>query len=106
LKRLSAQLKPTAQEAQTTLNAAIVFFYGEQTNKPANDFQTLESWNNKGYKIKKGEKGFPIWDKPVTMNIEKTNDEGDILPENLEEITFFPMVYLFHFGQVERKTAK
>ena len=41
LKALSNSLKPLADENQTSINAALVFFYSEQTGVSAQDFKTL-----------------------------------------------------------------
>jgi N-terminal domain of anti-restriction factor ArdC len=104
LKELSAQLKPMAHEAQTSLNAALVFHYAEQTGKQAQDFKTLETWNTEGYIVKKGEKSFMIWAKPekMTLNIE----DGQIVKE-AEVVTVYKLVHLFHIGQVvQRKVEK
>ena len=45
LKTLSNLLKATALENQTSINAALVFFYSEQTGVTSQDFKTLEEWN-------------------------------------------------------------
>ena len=61
LKTLSNLLKATALENQTSINAALVFYYSEQTGVTSQDFKTLEEWNRTGYIVKKGEKSFSIW---------------------------------------------
>jgi N-terminal domain of anti-restriction factor ArdC len=103
LKALSAQLKPMAYEAQTSLNAALVFHYAEQTGKQSQDFKTLEAWNTEGYIVKKGEKSFMIWTKPekMTLNIE----DGHIAKE-AEVITVYKLVHLFHIGQVVKRRTE
>ena len=103
LKALSAQLKPVAHESNTSLNAALVFHYAEQTGKQSQDFKTLAKWNEEGYIIKKGEKSFMIWAKPekMTLNVE----EGRIGKE-AEVVTVYKLVHLFHIGQVVQKKAK
>jgi hypothetical protein len=100
LKALSAQLKPVAQESNTSLNAALVFHYAEQTGKQSQDFKTLAKWNEEGYIIKKGETSFMIWAKPekMTLNVE----EGRIGKE-AEVVTVYKLVHLFHIGQVVKK---
>jgi hypothetical protein len=100
LKELSAQLKPMAHESNTTLNAALVFHYAEQTGKQAQDFKTLASWNEEGYIIKKGETSFMIWAKPekMTMNVE----EG-MIGKEAEVVTVYKLVHLFHVGQVVKR---
>jgi hypothetical protein len=46
LKALSNSLKQLADENQTSINAALVFFYSEQTGVSAQDFKTLEPLNH------------------------------------------------------------
>jgi hypothetical protein len=104
LKALSAQLKPMAHEAQTSLNAALVFHYAEQTGKQAQDFKTLASWNEEGYIIKKGETSFMIWAKPEKMTL---NVEEGMIGKEAEVVTVYKLVHLFHIGQVlKRKETK
>lgn len=100
LRTLSAQLKPIAHEANTTLNAALVFHYAEQTGKQSQDFKTLATWNTEGYTIKKGEKSFMIWAKPekMTLNVQ----DGQIAKE-AEVVTVYKLVHLFHSGQVFKR---
>lgn len=100
LKQLSAQLKPMAQESQTSLNAALVFHYAEQTGKQAQDFKTLDAWNKEGYIIKKGEKSYMIWAKPekITLNI-----EDGLIAKEAEVVTLYKLVHLFHIGQVVKR---
>ena len=102
LSTLCAQLKPMAQESQTSLNTALVFHYAEQTGKQSQDFKTLEKWNSEGYNVKKGETSFMIWAKPEKMTLNK--EEGKIAQE-AEVVTIYKLVHLFHIGQVfKRKT--
>ena len=103
LKALSAQLKPVAHEFNTSLNAALVFHYAEQTGKQSQDFKTLTKWNEEGYSIKKGETSFIIWAKPekMTLNVE----EGRIGKE-AEVVTVYKLIHLFHVGQVFKRKAE
>ena len=103
LKTLSAQLKSMAHESNTTLNAALVFHYAEQTGKNTQDFKTLSAWNTEGYIVKKGEKSFMIWAKPekMTLNVQ----DGQIAKE-AEVVTVYKLVHLFHIGQVVKRQEK
>ncbi len=100
LKELSAQLKPLAIESQTSLNAALVFHYAEQTGKDAQDFKTLATWNEEGYTVRKGEKSFMIWAKPekMTMNLSEAQ-----IGQEAEVVTVYKLVHLFHVGQVFKR---
>jgi N-terminal domain of anti-restriction factor ArdC len=104
LKALSAQLKPVAHESNTSLNAALVFHYAEQTGKQSQDFKTLAKWNEEGYSIKKGESSFMIWAKPEKMTV---NVEEGMIGKEAEVVTVYKLAHLFHVGQVvKRKTDK
>ena len=89
-----------AQESQTTLNAALVFHYAEQTGKDAQDFKTLATWNEEGYTVRKGEKSFMIWAKPekMTMNLSEAQ-----IGQEAEVVTVYKLVHLFHVGQVFKR---
>jgi antirestriction protein ArdC len=103
LKALSNSLKPLADENQTSINAALVFFYSEQTGVSAQDFKTLESWNTLGYMVKKGEKSYSIWGQLTkkTINLEEGRIAGE--PDVIE---FYPMVSLFSIDQVIKREPR
>ena len=101
LKTLSNLLKATAVENQTSINAALVFFYSEQTGVTSQDFKTLDEWNRTGYIVKKGEKSFSIWGQLTTKTINL--EEGRIAGEP-EVIEYYPMVALFSIDQVTKIT--
>jgi N-terminal domain of anti-restriction factor ArdC len=103
LKALSNSLKPLADENQTSINAALVFFYSEQTGVSAQDFKTLESWNTLGYMVKKGEKSYSIWGQLTrkTINLEEGRIAGE--PDVIE---FYPMVFLFSIDQVIKREPR
>jgi antirestriction protein ArdC len=103
LKALSNSLKPLADENQTSINAALVFFYSEQTGVSAQDFKTLESWNTIGYMVKKGEKSYSIWGQLTkkTTNLEEGRIAG--VPD---VVTFYPMVSLFSIDQVIKREPR
>jgi hypothetical protein len=103
LKALSNSLKQVAEDSQTSINAALVFFYSEQTGVSAQDFKTLESWNTMGYMVKKGEKSYSIWGQLTrkTINLEEGRIAGE--PDVIE---FYPMVSLFSIDQVIKREPR
>ena len=103
LKALSNSLKPLADENQTSINAALVFFYSEQTGVSAQDFKTLDSWNTLGYMVKKGEKSYSIWGQ---LTKKTTNLEEGLIAGVPDVITFYPMVSLFSIDQVIKREPR
>ena len=103
LKALSDTLKDVAKENQSTINAALIFYYAEQTGVSSQDFKTLESWNNLGYMVRKGEKSYAIWGQLTkkTVNVEEGQIAG--VPEVIE---FYPIVSLFSIDQVVKKEPR
>jgi antirestriction protein ArdC len=103
LKALSNSLKPLAQENQTSINAALVFFYSEQTGVSSQDFKTLESWNTLGYMVKKGEKSYSIWGQ---LTKKTTNLEEGLIAGVPDVVTFYPIVSLFSIDQVIKREPR
>jgi hypothetical protein len=103
LKALSNSLKQLADENQTSINAALVFFYSEQTGVSAQDFKTLESWNTMGYMVKKGEKSYSIWGQ---MTKKTVNLEEGLIAGVPDVVTFYPMVSLFSIDQVIKREPR
>jgi hypothetical protein len=103
LKALSNSLKPLADENQTSINAALVFFYAEQTGVSSQDFKTLESWNTMGYMVKKGEKSYSIWGQLTKKTI---NLEEGLIAGVPDVVTFYPMVSLFSIDQVIKREPR
>jgi hypothetical protein len=103
LKALSNSLKQLAEDSQTSINAALVFFYSEQTGVSSQDFKTLESWNTMGYMVKKGEKSYSIWGQLTkkTINVEEGQIAG--VPD---VVTFYPIVSLFSIDQVIKREPR
>lgn len=56
------------------------------------EFNQFKQWQEKGFQVKKGEKAFPIWGKPIRR--EQAENE---LPED----DFFPICYVFSNLQVQ-----
>jgi N-terminal domain of anti-restriction factor ArdC len=103
LKALSNSVKPFAEENQTSINAALVFFYAEQTGVSAQDFKTLESWNTMGYMVKKGEKSYSIWGQ---LTKKTTNLEEGLIAGVPDVVTFYPIVSLFSIDQVIKREPR
>jgi hypothetical protein len=103
LKALSNSLKPLVDENQTSINAALVFFYAEQTGVSAQDFKTLESWNTMGYMVKKGEKSYSIWGQLTKKTI---NLEEGLIAGVPDVVTFYPIVSLFSIDQVIKREPR
>jgi N-terminal domain of anti-restriction factor ArdC len=103
LKALSNSLKQIADENQTSINAALVFFYAEQTGVSSQDFKTLESWNTMGYMVKKGEKSYSIWGQLTRKTI---NLEEGLIAGVPDVVTFYPIVSLFSIDQVIKREPR
>ncbi len=103
LKALSNSLKQLADENQTSINAALVFFYSEQTGVSAQDFKTLDSWNTLGYMVKKGEKSYSIWGQ---LTKKTTNLEEGLIAGVPDVVTFYPIVSLFSIDQVIKREPR
>ena len=90
------ELSQTAKAIQDihggTINEIIVEkFYKDLENT---EFNTLKQWNEKGKRIKKGEKAFLVWGKPKQNNKEneeETDEDGN---------KFYPVAYIFSNKQV------
>jgi hypothetical protein len=103
LKALSNSLKQLADENQTSINAALVFFYSEQTGVSSQDFKTLDSWNTMGYMVKKGEKSYSIWGQLTKKTI---NLEEGLIAGVPDVVTFYPIVSLFSIDQVIKREPR
>lgn len=80
---------------ELSLNFFIVEFY---RLKQPGQYETFQEWKRQGKMVKKGEKGFPIWGKPLSA---QTKKNGEPVAEPTEkEADFFPICYLFHESQV------
>lgn len=97
LTALTGELMPVAKAAGVTVNSLIVETYAQKVGCKPFDFSPFAAWKERGYKVKKGEKGFPIWSRPRDIiKAEQGKPVGD------EPDKFFGLSYLFHFGQVEK----
>lgn len=82
-----------------TINQIIVReFY--QTNEHR-EFNTFKGWKEKGMKVKKGERGKPIWARKQQLNKKEEPNGIQDKQEKQEEFSFFPIAYIFSNQQVE-----
>ncbi|GHG07243.1 ArdC-like ssDNA-binding domain-containing protein [Thalassotalea marina] len=101
--RLSEIARLTQQEIEATqgvkppINEVLLNMHRHSTQQT--EFHTLKEWNELGFKVRRNEKSFRIWSKPVKVAAKKAaNDE--VTQASYE---FYPMCCLFHAGQVERR---
>ncbi|NTV60619.1 MAG: ArdC family protein [Chlorobiaceae bacterium] len=83
-----------------TINQALILHYQRQTEQT--EFRSFYGWKDVGYKVKKGEHGFPVWSTPKTMHFKKTVEVNGSMEEQEKEVSRFAVAYLFHAGQVEK----
>jgi hypothetical protein len=99
---LSNDLKPLVEIGKyESVNKALIAYYRSK-NTEITEFHSFHHWILQGFKVKKGEKGYAIWTKPIPKkgsaeqpNPEKTdNDESNY--------NVFGMCYVFSNLQVEK----
>lgn len=61
------------------------------------DFRTYKQWKEAGKQVKKGEKAFLVWAKPLSS--QKPKEEATA--EDQDGPEFFPLCYLFAASQVQ-----
>ncbi len=72
-----------------TINACLELIYTSETGQT--EWKTFLGWKEAGYGVVKGEKGLPIWGRPVERKDGGTEERA---------LEFFPVSNLFHAGQV------
>ena len=98
---LTVDLIPLAKAQGVKVNDLLIEMYAKQIGCSKFDLNTFFGWKEKGFRVKKGEKGFPIWSRPKdVIKEEKTGQEAN------DEHKFFGLAYMFHKGQVETATAQ
>jgi N-terminal domain of anti-restriction factor ArdC len=98
---LTVDLIPIAKMEGVKVNDLLIKMYANQLGIKKSDFNTFFTWKEKGYKVKKGEKGFAIWSRPKdVIKEEKTGQQAD------DQNKYFGLAYLFHVGQVEQMTQE
>ena len=91
-----------------TTNNAIIAYYKSQ-NQEITEFKTFHDWIKQGFAVRKGEKAFLVWGKPLKKKeTEKPQDvPTDAMTLNdLTDKKYFPICYLFSNLQVEKKQVK
>ena len=97
LKELSAALKFKVDAGiYPNINAAIVASY---KNIEHDEFKLFMQWEQKGFSIVKGAKGFPVWAPPVTGKKKEAEIKEGAESEGYQ---YFPICYLFSNAQVRR----
>ena len=76
-------------------NEYLMAMYRRETGR--SDFKTFKGWKEVGARVKKGEKGFAIFSRPLSVIKAEKGEEGVELGSKK-----FGVCYLFHDGQVER----
>jgi hypothetical protein len=81
--------------ATKTLNFLMLRYFYHIPEKM--EMNTFHQWKEKGYLIKKGEKGTAIWGQPLRAQREQANPEEESESGGME---YFPMCFLFSKNQV------
>lgn len=79
-----------------SMNEILILQYKAETG--AQTFRTFKGWKEIGFSVKKGEKGFPIFSRPIAAIKAEQGKE----PQPGEG-KFFGTCYLFHEKQVEKR---
>lgn len=83
------------------VNEALKMIYFPDTYDQV-ELNTLKNWNKEGFKVKEGESSHSFWGKPITKEVKKIDDDGNV--EKVEEETsYFPVACLFTRKQVEKE---
>jgi hypothetical protein len=81
-------------KTQGSVNRMLIAQYMNETGQ--SDFRTFKDWGAAGMKVRKGERGYPIFSRPLGAIAAETGKEIDS-----ESARQFKTCYLFHAGQVE-----
>lgn len=82
---------------QTGANALLRRYYDE-VMQAGSIFKSFGKWKEEGKKVKKGEKGYLFWTKPLQI---LTAKDAENVIVNEDEIKIFVFCYLFSDKQVE-----
>ena len=101
LKELSTEAREIRNSdpdfSSLTLNQIIIeVFYLDDINT---EFHSFKNWIKLGKRVKKGEKGFVIWGKPLQKD--KKDEKQQEPDDNEDKRDFWPITYLFSDAQVE-----
>ena len=81
-----------------TVNDCLVLGYARKIGLPVENFHSYKGWKEKGFHVRKGETGFPVWSKPMRFKKGEGEDE--------KEFSGFSIAHIFHSGQVELMDSK
>mgnify|MGYP003527946290 FL=1 len=96
LSELSATLMPLVEAGEyANVNEGLIDMY---KNEKHQEFKTYNQWKNEGFNVRKGEKAFNIWAKPL----EAQKPEENATPEDESSRKFFPLCFLFSNAQVTK----
>ena len=76
----------------------------EHYNKEANQiliFNSFIGWKLNGYKVKKGEKAFLFWGRPVNKRGKDAENNENKDDDEIDSHNYFPIAYLFSNLQVQ-----
>lgn len=103
LAALSATVRPLVKAgAFASVNEAVLNLYSAETGRT--DWETFHGWKGKGYRVRKGARGFPIWATPrARKGAPADNSDTNGATDGAEEGSqWFPVAYVFHGGQVDK----
>ncbi len=102
---LSNEVKDLVEDGTfPTINTAIIETLYKDGNHQT--FNTFMRWKKLGKSVKKGEKAFLLWSKPIRTGEAKQKEEEDtenelLSPEEEAEYKYYGIAYLFSNAQVE-----
>lgn len=74
------------------INEALIEMYSTEEHT---EFNTFKGWKEKGFSVKKGEKGFFVWSKKLKATEKTESSEED------KEFKFFGIAHIFSNAQIE-----
>ena len=84
-----------------SVNKALIAYY-KSKNPEITDFYSFKIWLIQGFRVKKGEKGYAIWTKPIPKK-ESPEQPNPVNTDNDESnYNIFGMCYVFSNLQVEK----
>jgi len=93
LKALSESIKPMVTLGiYNSINEGVQESYIEETGQT--EWHSFLDWKDDGFKVIKGEHGFPVWATP--RKLKKDTDKDKATGK-----TWYPIAYIFHSGQVQ-----
>ncbi len=94
LKELSKPIKSLVKEGMfNSVNEGLKEMYNESGHTT---LKTIQQWNKKGMRVKKGETALLLWGSPRKIELE--NNES----AKVDEMNFFPICFVFSQKQVQK----